>query len=443
MEPQPLDILLQKARAQGQFDSQGDFTVAFRRAQTLVGEDFAQLYPGAYLLKIIQCGVGAGSESINVSCGRKEARVQLVGSRPRKLQGRLLAALRDGKQEFSDHPLGLLSVAVWGALAHGARVEWSCYDGHSGERLLISQDGIELETLSNPPWPCADEGGFFFRAIRDSKLAKMERAFIKDRCGYCPIPLFLDGRLVRHSWLGEKPVKVTDWYKNYHRPGLRILETHLPAPEDTHTRDTIALPPTNDRTCHSLNGEYQGASWLLKNPRVYLLKCPTEGPILGAISVPIDLEGTSRIRLVKFGVCLDAESPRLDPSGLLIVHSAINLQTDLSGMRVIKDDNWSDLVRHLEQFINRTLRDSANAIWNMPGGALPRAMSNAMLGAGGLMTLVATGTSFPPALLGIGVGLLINGVAFGTPVFKEGQAGERGLFEELSTRITTLRRRSG
>lgn len=408
MQESEIDVLLAQAREEGRFDSSGRFTVLLRRAQNHAGKDFSSLYPGGYLLRAVQCAVSAGCQDIRIECLSSRATVQMVGAGPTQVGTRLLQALESPLSFRKQDPMGHLAICILAALAQGAsRIEWSCFDGQRGEMLIVSQDTVDLRTLQRQQWKGKERSGFLLTVHRDASKTPLEMHLLQSRCGFCPVSLTLNGKQMRGTaWHEQRPLIVSDWYKGYAQPGFRLAERYLYYPKSVPRSQTLGFPAFKKARYGSLDSGPVKRNWFPRAQNVFLgSKLQLEGSLAGAIALPIEMQGKSRVTWVQYGVCLQNEFHRLGFPGAIAVLEASALKTDLTGLKVVQDEEHEAALEGLRSEIKSLVQSYQLVLSRLRACPQDRP---------GLRRLQAV----------VGVALGISGVAIGTPALAAAGAAQ-------------------
>lgn len=376
MSESRLESFLAHARQEGTLDSSGTFTVQLRQLALKLGRDLIARHEGAYLLKVIQAGVAAGSEHISIRTDRKHLIVSFGGQGPSRIGTRLASAIVNPGTRKDADPLKHLALGLLSALASGAtRLDWCCYNGQVGERLSIKEETIEIVELSDSPFSGAQKSGYLLRVERSSKLAAAESAITLERCGYCPVPLQLNGQKIDgRGWLTE-PERPSNWLRHRLPSTFRLAETYLTSSAKKRHSSALSLPPAELRKARyrdsALRGEVSpDADALL------LFISPEQEVLRGAVAIEASLSKRASFRWVQFGVCLDREDLDLGCLGVLAVVEASHLKTDVSGFRLIEDRHKlaeiQGVKRRVELLLSK-LRPALGALRTQDSGPLRKA----------------------------------------------------------------------
>ena len=331
-----LETALADARRAGQFESTGTFTLEPGNALQRLGADFSRLYPGEYLLKFIQGGVAASCLRIEVKCTRHKATVWLSDSSSFQALTLELAGAVNGANISGPRSVkALFALGIAAALADGAeKVEWTCA-GEGG--LWVSGDELSLTSGS------ALDSGAALTVHRPSKRRRLELELVERRCGFCPVDLRLNGRSLRGTGWPRLVAPSAEWAGKYAPSGFRLVERYLPAANDALLCRQISLPEVSARDYCSVGGQLARRHWIPKKDNAYAYFGTGVEKARGALALGIGLEGPNRVYLVQDGVLLDRITLKSDKiGGALLVLEAGELQTDLSGLRVVRDMNFEN-----------------------------------------------------------------------------------------------------
>ncbi|MCE7869055.1 hypothetical protein DYH09_01625 [bacterium CPR1] len=184
---------LESLRQVGRLDSSGVFSLDLEAA--LEKMRLHQLSrPAQYILKLVQWAVGSGATRVDIRCGWRQVQLEHDGAAPTP---EVLSSLLPRILEPEDTPTRDLAIGVNAALKLAAGpVEISTERGH---QALISARAHQLDSLAEPP----DRVRLRLRRQRRwwtalEMLAGTWESFeLRQRCRFCPIPIFLNGDLVQ------------------------------------------------------------------------------------------------------------------------------------------------------------------------------------------------------------------------------------------------------
>ena len=316
-----LEEWLCQQRDEGKLQSSGRFTVDVARARVKLAR--FQLQPGLYLARLLQAGVAAGSRSIDVKFelsvfdGILEGYVAIRYSEP-DLEVLSLEQVLPGLEAprtLSDAN-NCMATGLLGAqgATEGGEITW---ETSRGERLSIVNG--EVRVYQGPP----SRTGTTWSIVRAGNLKGLsaEREVLHERCGYLPIPLWVNGQLIPSGW-GCQVFLLAEQYEG----GSAGAGLGLPSgsPERSFLQDLQGTPPWRS-----------------------------------ALAISSALEGFSQIHWVSQGVVMEWDNVDLGCPGALAVVDSAGMKTDLS-FKVVMDDEYKrclqDLLSRVEALLARLQR---------------------------------------------------------------------------------------
>lgn len=224
---------LEALLTQGRVESSGVFTLAVKQAHLKLGK-FQHVNPAFYLLKAVQGAVAAGSPAVHVKLGRRDVRVEFSPSLgPELLRGLpdRLIGMQMGQKDALDHLVMASSAAQ---SLSPACLGWIYSSPTEGFSVKIEADSFETRVA--PPAPGPPKIVFYMRrkgGLLD-QLAQLtsEHNSVGERFALCPIPVYLDSRVVNgERWPGKEFLTLFRFDHPPERlnPALRLLLTP-PAP---------------------------------------------------------------------------------------------------------------------------------------------------------------------------------------------------------------------
>lgn len=362
-----LDSLLGHLRDGGKVESSGTFTLDLRKARDKL-RAYQLAEPCFYLLKLVQAGVAAGAVRLDLHLARREISVYMILDPGTRLaeSGALIELLAD-PQSAQPGPLRHLAIGLNSSWAlEPAWVSWSYWPGIALDQpkrgawsIRIDTEEIHLQPDPPKPWegktPRAPEVIKEFRnfdvveftLVRNSnpmsylKNTGSEHRAILYRCGFCPIPLYIDGRRLIGQW--SPPLQLTErWmggafyaaerYVLQPGGGFRICAppwSLLKPSEDPRTmlNPTEKIGTATDRYptyLYRFEGHVDSSG--------DTLRCHC------AVAIPCQMQGKSRLVLVKDGVTLEPIELTEQPfrgRGIQVIIAAPQVPTDLSEFRAM------------------------------------------------------------------------------------------------------------
>lgn len=218
---------LEALLTQGKVESTGVFTLAVKQAHLKLGK-FQHVNPAFYLLKAVQGAVASGSPEVRVKLGRRDVRVEFSpGLGPELLRGLpdRLIGMQMGQKDALDHLVMASSAAQ--ALSP-ACLGWLYSSATEGFSVKVEADSFETRVA--PPQPGPPKIVFYMRRkgglLDQLTQLTSEHNSIGERFALCPIPVYLDGRLVNgERWPGKDQLVLFRFDKPPERlnPALRLL----------------------------------------------------------------------------------------------------------------------------------------------------------------------------------------------------------------------------
>lgn len=363
----PLQRYLQQQRSDGQVDSSGDFTLVWAKAREKLRQ-FQLESPAHYVLKLVQAAVGAGTDRVDFKIGARE--LICYFKLPPESQDFGLKAVSQALSQppASESPLRNLVIGLNASfMSEPTEVLWGLWSGQIGEAIRFGRENSEL--LQDLPHPQPDgmregESFCYFRCARTPSLTSLvsakEHALLTDRCGHSPVPIFVDSKMVESRTpclkSGGVDRRVT---QNYFL--LRYLKGVQDGRVGISTGDpalwTDGVPfrryenPTFDVLKHS-------PYLLALEPRTALEKDARRILCEAAVSLPVQMGGPCRLRLVRFGVTMDP---------LVLANFSFGSEVVMDGEKLKVDISEFSLVENVEL---EALRTEAKKLLREVGGSL-------------------------------------------------------------------------
>ncbi|MEW6281991.1 MAG: hypothetical protein AB1758_25530 [Candidatus Eremiobacterota bacterium] len=398
-----MDDLLDELRGVGSLDSSAEFTIDLERAADRLSRFQLQL-PGLYLLKLVQAAVVEGATAVHIRLSARES--HLLASMPPDFELEALRAALEHPLEASSNE-HLARAQQFLLATRPEKAAWCLFNGRDLWRSDGSSEPVtdyaHLALRVVRARPC----GFGARLRAMLRLRTGEHATLTEGCAYCPIPVYLDGRLANAPWLHDR------YLPKGNLAGVSALTLGYPARYVLaerlvmgvgHPRSSILGPPPLHRTptvvclgdCvhkpealihyggsllydwrtapevtfdfqdRCISGEhYLFRAAVLDDRTVqansvevprhqaapYLSTVKLKGqltPICQAsLMLPIKLEGPGRLIPVRHGVAMQTQEEDLLAPGLVAVVACEDVQTDLSERTPVKDEAYQALIQQV------------------------------------------------------------------------------------------------
>lgn len=386
-------------RGEGRLDSSGSFTLDASKARVKLGS--FHLPPDLWVLSLVQAGVAAGCERIDINCkdvflGRG-TRITYQGLPPRAF---CLDAIMKGLEE----PLSLAggspeAYLTEGILASGSAPAW----------LRVGKFGREVLRQRNHEVECWRSGEAGPEKAELELDAGLPAHIVRTRGQFCAVPLWIGGDRLLARWDNPLEGVVFHLAVKYCRTGGPPLS--LPALRQPMVRVGTSGPLAA--------GPLEGG--------VFLEMVVGEPPWNLGILLSADLPHYSTVQWVRHGVVLETVAGeylgRLP--GCRIVASAEDMSTDLSRFRLVKDERYQGRLGQLAEQVRGLLEELKRheASLRVPDYSFRAAdagLSGMAFSAAGLLGLGLAGVaSWPLSLLGVCLGSPLAGYL----AFRHRQAG--------------------
>ncbi len=415
-----IDKFLARESTSGDYDSTGTFRVQLGRAHNRLGSDFAQRYPGGYLLKVVQAGVLMGCSSLDLQVNRDAVLLRLNCEPAPNTLARMKAGLAHLRPSSTD-PFELLGFAMLAGLSEQVeQVRLTARDGSELTELTIDHRGVRWER-----GPDSSPGGMVVRFQRPAVCRASELALVRQRCGYCPVPITVNGeRLDGQGWPGERPWRLSHASKTLAPDGFMLFEQYLPAEEDART---LSLPEPEERALQSSVFLHQGL-------------VPT-GRCAGAVGIPASLEGSGKVVWVQHGVSLEPDKLDLGCPGSVAVIEASHLKTDLSGFRLVRDQSFEEEVGRIRHHLKSGAAQLGQELPRLRTGFVRRSLTfrlGVVAALLGILGMIVGATAGSAAILVQSVAQALLGVVFVAAEFRENGPSERAYHEHVRSVLNRL-----
>lgn len=218
-----IECFLLELAGEGRLDSQGQFTLALAQAREKLAK-FLLKSPQDYLLKLIQAGVAAGAQRLELKTGSNRVLFRMLGVHyPSRDLANILDALLHTNSD--SRALRHLAIATHSAVQiRPTGISLATWDGRSGEKhhwdakgrtsqpwrpgkgdqasvqVEIQRTGSEvLEQLTH----LMGQRDLLSMLVGSRRGFDADAMFVLKRASWCPIPLSLNGR-----WLPKPEVDV-------------------------------------------------------------------------------------------------------------------------------------------------------------------------------------------------------------------------------------------
>ena len=375
-----LEDLLNDLADDGVKESSGSFTLDPKKAEEKL-RNFSFASPHDYLLKIIQCAVANGADSVEVRTGTGEVTVDFDGAgvaedEVASLVGYLLSQeLAHDQRRFRHLAAGLRGAAA-------CNPEAVIFDFTTGtQRARRIWDKAGWRQVTSPLGKAEAPHKFLLdrtfgqsvTAARQEFASAMgagqtpEESLLSKRCRYAPCRIILDGEAVLTAQFGQPRYPGYEIEKDpnpgearpprYIRSGFFLKDDFMSA--DHHLIEKLV--PATDLT--------PGCLPLPNSHATIRLEHPAAGYCHAWLAVAAALEAP-RIVYVEDGVVVQQEDAAADIGvpGFIAVVSVSGLQKDLTGFQLVRDERFrlqrewlqsqalelrAALLRRLDLFPNR------------------------------------------------------------------------------------------
>lgn len=334
-----LEQFLEQERQGGQQVDEGQFSIALEVAlEKLSRYQLAQ--PELYLLRLLQCAVTTGGREIAAWPQPHHHKVSFWVDEPGSF-GEVAGLLsRLEKPSKTNSPMDHLTAALQACLGQGAlQASWSQVRGRRLERLILTSRGVEL-TRTYDQKGAAARSLFSFEATFPSTLGSRLRNWlrgtrgrleghllIQERCQGLPSDLKL-GRY-RLQRLGEIAVPQCCRLAPSRslEPGFRVVAHH--------PHKMTILDRAGDGASAEKDAPLRCSHYAFRNPELF--------------------SQSTLVKMVRDGVVLDTIEANASLPGVEVWTGAATLRTDLSGLRLVRDDSHQQQVSEALEFAQRYL----------------------------------------------------------------------------------------
>lgn len=359
-----LDSLLRARRAEGRWESSGQFTIDLGQArQKLARYQLEQ--PAYYLQKILQGLVGLSPGSIVVRLGRRDILLEAGPVSPGVLDT-LRPALADptGAEDWvRDLAVGLMTSSSAGI----SEAEVTGYADGSGSILRISQE-VTQERLD----PVPESSRLYVRLERGEPQSLVERMFgwagwsdehhiLSKAFTYTPVPVTLDGRSLQAPELGApRGPSCIFGQPDFHLGERFVYDAELPP------GGALAAPTLKER-CSAW--EHREGGWARRPFAIqtrddsftantlFVRRAGRGEHCLAMLAIRFDLMGEASIGFVQHGLLTDTVQLDLGCPGVTGICSAHGLDTDLSQFRLVRNRAFDERIELLRRHVQELVAD--------------------------------------------------------------------------------------
>jgi hypothetical protein len=368
-----VDSFLQELTREGHLDSAGEFTLSLDHAKDKLSE-FLLNSTDDYLLKLIQAGVAAGANRMELNSGTSSVHFVMhgVSFAPHDLEN-ILAHLLRPAQGAQARALRHLAIAINTAIMTRATgITLATWDGRHGHRIFwkstgrSSQNwrpsGSQPQVLFQLRRTVVESASQFMHLLSQRDILSMllgsragldpDRQMVLDRAIWCPVPLALNGRWMPRPAVAPPAASGVGFARQRIEQRLWLERSQ---PDDPGIR----------------NFNEKGLSWPWR--RNYL--APQSGTVSAGTHGVFD--GTnSQLNWVLDGVLVASQPLHEIPMGSFGwgVMSAHGCSTDLTGMRPVQNEFLQSLAEPAFEALKRHLgvhQAPVNRLAESPGATLP------------------------------------------------------------------------
>jgi len=332
-------------------DSTGSFTLDPKKAEEKL-RNFSFASPDHYLLKVVQCAVAGGAETVEIKTGATRISIQFGGEAMScetvsGMVGYLLSAeipLKD--RRFRHLAAGLRGAAgcspdgiifdFWTGDSNFQRV----WDEQGWRQTAVQKTSGFHQFILVRTWgqtmTSASQEVLGVLSSRDTT----EEALLRKHCLYAPCKLTLDGETLPESGFGKARYPGYDIFSDPN-PG----ESRPPRYLEAGTLIDGFMVGEHHLVEKFIPGSAERPGCLPLPDSQATLRDDSAGPGLqgGWLALTAVL-GTPRIVYVEDGVVIEEEEADDIPiPGLFAVLSAVGLQKDLTGFQLVRDQAFHDL----------------------------------------------------------------------------------------------------
>lgn len=393
-----LEKLLEDHRNDGAFDSSGVFTLDREGLTKTLGESLLP-EPHAYILKLVQWAVASGAKKIKIEIGPRKVLFAHDGwplSKDWLLNWQ--DCLLEGRTErqlgyFGELPDLALAIQALQSL-QTRKISFMHRGPGGGTDVVFDQEGDwfrEDESLQSPGHVnviCIEgrtlhlgsalaKGQYQFESSKQPAIWGLsrlratvdwaEKSLLYACCVFCPVPLKVNGRYVNRPFFGHKPSYSTAGGKlDCQELGLRIYESYrflyglcpephpkLMAPSyHPGARLSAWYAPDNPFPLANFSFPVRRhtkamANYIPDSGFLVMGSPPANASIMLCENETRTPKRQGRVTAVVRGVSIETDVEPWMPTNSYTLLSEFGLQTDLSGLRIAKDQSRHDKLKGL------------------------------------------------------------------------------------------------
>lgn len=332
-----IQAFIEQQRAAGAFDSSGAFTVDLRKARDKLSV-FEEATPGYHGLRLVQAGVLLGAGAIFLE--HERAVLTSEEDTLMKIPVRDLLQSLHQPQDIKHPGHRCLVSALRACLAISDQVVIFQQKGRLIESTAVTLDGIILgEPLNSMDGHLLVQ---FPRAKMKAEVLAAAHHTYHRRCGYATAEVSLERRSLTSAYneygYAARPPRLALW-NSYTDPSYLLAWRH-----EHKRRGSGFRIPRKYEVLSQLPGRQDNHSVFL-----YERNVPDKPLADREIAIPLALEGPGEVKLIWGGVVLETVEVDLGVPGARATACVDQLDTDLSGLRVVQGPAFEALVQELRQ----------------------------------------------------------------------------------------------
>lgn len=305
------DELLRSFREQGQWDSEGAFTLDPEQVWRKLGQ-FALADERRYLLHLVSWAIGRGATAVEIT--HEVGRLEVRPRGPLALPTGYLESLLGAPGSAAPGARDLLIATSTAALRKGARVTFEAQE----QRLLADADGLRLASggAANPIWLLEESVSRFSNLVGRLLGDQVpEVALLREGFVHSEVPICVNGEPI------GLPLRLPVVRKGIHLAGPPQLPI---TPEELAHSEILSRPSTGSFSCLVLSSRHA----ILPTRALYIVQ----------------------------GLTFERPPVQWDGENFVVVVNAPGLEKDLSGQGLVEnpalreiDDQVTRLVQELQE----------------------------------------------------------------------------------------------